>query len=144
MENMSNQPKQVFGPAINRIADVMAHTKRYAFQGVGRLAKDARVDASSVSRLINGKMNPSFAMIARIAEALECDIGSKIDPRDLIAENGEFLTRYVCDLVGCRGCLPENVYDEFGDRKPAFADIAPGMWVASRHPKGYQPNQGGR
>lgn len=136
-------PKQVFGPTINRIADVMAHTNRYAFCGVARLAEDARVSPSSVSRLINGKMNPSFAMVARITSALEATVGYRIDPRDLVSELGRFLEVHVCDLMGCQGCLPENATDEFGDIKPAFANVKPGRWVSSRYPKGYQNTKNG-
>lgn len=130
-------PTQAFGPVINRVADLMIHTTRYAFHGVSRLAADANVSPSSVSRLINGKMNPSFAMVARITTALEQTLGYRIDPRDLVAELGRFLTPHTCDLAGCRGCLPENATDEFGDLKPAFDGVKPGRWVTSRHPKGY-------
>jgi len=137
-------PQQAFGPTINRISDVMAHTNRYAFKGVSKLAADARVSASSVSRLINGKMNPSFAMVARITAALEACLGHRIDPRDLIAELGRFLTPHTCDLVGCQGCFPENATDEFGDVKSAFVGVEPGQWVTSRYPKGYhKPKKGG-
>lgn len=135
-------PKQVFGPAVNRVSDLMVHTNRYAFRGVTRLATDARVSASSISRLINGKINPSFLLVARIATALETQLGFRVDPRDLVAEYGEFLTRFTCDLVGCRGCLPENAMDEFGDIKPSFVGVQPGNWVTSRHPRGYQPKKG--
>lgn len=136
---MNNPPNvQVFGPVINRIADVMAHLDRYAFHGTVRLAMDARVSASSVSRLIHGKMNPSMRMAARIAAAFEREIGKPIDVRELLSESGSFPTRFVCDLVGCRGCLPPNAYDEFGDLKPAFEGVAPGTWVCSRHPRGFR------
>ncbi len=131
-------PKQAFGPTINRIADVMAHTNRYAFCGVARLAADAKVSPSSISRLINGKMNPSFALVARVTTALEATVGYRIDPRELVAELGRFLTPHTCDLMGCQGCLPGNAMDEFGDIKPAFADVRPGRWVTSRYPKGYK------
>lgn len=130
-------PPQAFGPTINRVSDLMAHTNRYAFRGVTKLAADARVSASSVSRLINGKMNPSFVMVARITTALEAVLGYRIDPRDLVAELGRFLTPHTCDLAGCQGCLPENATDEFGDIKPAYQDVKPGRWVTSRYPKGY-------
>lgn len=136
------QPKQVFGPAINRISDVMAHTNRYAFKGVSRLASDARVSASSVSRIINGKINPSFLLVARIAQALEAQLGHPVDPRDLIAESGAFLTPFACDLASCSGCLPESATDEFGDIKAAFNNVKPGNWVTSRHPKGYRGEKG--
>ena len=134
----NNQPQQVFGPAVNRLADVMAHTDRYAFEGVVRLAKDARVSASSVSRLVYGKFNPSFVMVARLTAALEQELGFAIDPRNLFAENGEFLTRYVCDMVHCTGCLPDNAYDEFGSRKEMYKDVKPGGWITSRFPKGFE------
>lgn len=83
-------------------------------------------------------MNPSFIVVARLTTALEREFGFHIDPRDLVSENGEFLTRYVCDLVHCRGCLPDNATDEFGDIKPAYANIKSGQWVTSRHPSGYR------
>lgn len=129
-------PSQVFGPAINRLGDVMDHHDRFAFKGVTRLAHEAGVSPSSVSRLMHGKMNPSFLMVARLTEALERAYGCHIDPRDLIAENGKFVHRFCCDLVGCPGCLPDNAYDEFGDIKPTFRDVLPGKWASSRHPKG--------
>ncbi len=120
----------------------MVHTDRYAFKGVSRLASDARVSASSVSRLINGKINPSFLLVARIAKALEAQLGFPVDPRDLVSEYGEFLTRFACDLADCRGCLPENATDEFGDVKPTFTGVKPGNWVTSRHPQGYRTKKG--
>lgn len=130
-------PTKAFGPVINRVSDVMIHSNRYAFHGVTRLALDSKVSPSPVSRLINGKMNPSFAMVARITNALEKTLGYRIDPRDLVSELGTFLTPHTCDLADCQGCLPENATDEFGDIKPAFAGVKPGCWVTSRYPKGY-------
>lgn len=133
---MEQPPKQAFGPAVNRVSDVMAHTTRYAFKGVARLARDAGVSPSAVSRLINGRMNPSFLMVARIADALERELGFRIDPRELVAEGGRFPTRHACELARCRGCLPECATDEFGDVKRAFYGVEPGGWVTSRFPRG--------
>lgn len=143
---MSNKPPtQALGPAINRIADVMAHTPFYQFKGTSRLAADALLDTSTISRLIHSRINPSFTLVARITAALEMRLGMKLDPRDLVAENGEFLTNYVCDLAAsCEGCLPENALDEFGDRKAAFIGIQPGKWVTSRYPGGYKVQKGGK
>jgi len=135
---MQNQPtKQVFGPSVSRLADVMAHSQRLAFRGTTRLAFAAGVSPAAVSRIISGKLNPSAAMLNRIATALEKDLGVPIDPRDLVAEYGQFPIRYVCDLVGCPGCLPDNAYDEFGDLKSTFANVKPGEWVTSKYPKGF-------
>jgi transcriptional regulator with XRE-family HTH domain len=136
---MKHPPPQAFGPTVNRVSDVAAHTTRYAFKGVGRLARDAGISPSAVSRLVSGKMNPSFVLVARITEALEKELGYRIDPRDLVAERGRFLTRFTCDLVAnCRGCIPEAATDEFGDTKKAFEGVRPGQWVTSRYPMGYE------
>jgi|SRR5579871_3036090 len=139
---MQNPPSpQAFGPAVNRFTDVMAHNDKFAFKGVRRLASAARVSPSSVSRFINGQINPSFLLVARLTEALEKQLGFHIDPRDLIAEDGRFLNRFVCDVVGCRGCLPDRAWDEDGSVKPAFKDIKSGEWVTSRHPQGFIPGK---
>ncbi|MBS1714913.1 MAG: helix-turn-helix domain-containing protein [Armatimonadetes bacterium] len=130
-------PFQAFGPVINRFTDVMAHSDRFAFRGTSKLALDAGVSISSVSRVIHGEVNPSFRMVARLTEAIERELGFRIDPRDLCAESGRFLTRFTCGLVGCRGCLPENACDEFGALKSNYADVVPGTWVTSRYPRGY-------
>lgn len=121
----------------------MAHSTQFSFWGVSRLADVAGVSPAAVSRVIHGKINPSFIMVARITKALEDELGFRIDPRDLIAECGEFLTRFTCDLVGCRGCLPEAATDEFGDLKHAYEGVVSGQWVTSRHPKGFTPEEGG-
>ena len=141
-----NQPPspQAFGPTINRVSDLMAHTTKYSFWGVARLAEDARVSSAAVSRLINGKMNPSFAMAARLTAALEREFGFSIDPRDLFAENGKFLTCFACDLAACSGCLPERAMDEYGDLKSTFVGVQKGHWVTSMYPNGFQQSKGGR
>ena len=137
---------QAFGPAISRIADVAAHTNRYAFRGVPRLAEDIGVDRTIVHRIFSGRLTPSQFVLNRITEAFERDLGYKLDPRDLLAEAGRFPTRYACDLIGsCRGCLPEIALDEFGDTKKVYEGIKPGQWVTSRYPRGYEltDNEGG-
>jgi transcriptional regulator with XRE-family HTH domain len=119
----------------------MAHTKRYAFKGVPRLAKDAGIHRTTLSRVMHGKINPSMRVVSRIATALEKEVGKKIDPREIYAENGDFPTRYTCDLVGCRGCFPDAATDEFGDIKSAYRDVRLGQWVTSRYPNGFEPGK---
>ena len=131
-------PLQAFGPVVNRFTDVMAHSDRFAFRGTSKLALDAGVSVSSVSRVIHGEVNPSFRTVVRLTEAVERELGIRIDPRDLVAESGRFLTRFTCGLVGCRGCLPDCARDEFGALKSTYAGVAPGTWVTSRHPRGYR------
>jgi len=87
-----------------RIRAVMAHSTRYAFDGCTRLAHDIGVNPSSVSRILNGKRSPSFALMCAIAEALEQELGHPLDPRELLTFSGNYPTPSVCDLCGCNGC----------------------------------------
>lgn len=139
----TKHPSQAFGPVVNRFGDVMAHTSRYAFGGVTKLAHDSLVAPSSVSRLMRGNSNPSFVLVARLTAALEKELGYRIDPRDLVAEYGKFMTDYTCDLCECTGCLPEKALNEFGDVMPPFIGVQPGRWITSRYPKGYRLAQKG-
>jgi transcriptional regulator with XRE-family HTH domain len=142
---MSNPPpQQGYGPVINRIADVTAHLDRYMFKGTTRLALDSKVSPSTITRILNNQINPSFALVARITAAIESEFGIQIDPRNLVAENGDFLTPFTCDLMACKGCLPESALDEFGDLKPAFTNVSKGKWVSSRYPKGFIPERNSR
>lgn len=88
----------------NRIAELMAHTTRYAFKGTSRLASDAGVSKSAVCRLLNGNSSPSYALVVAITHALEEHLKRPLDPRDLVSPNGFYLTQSTCELVGCRGC----------------------------------------
>lgn len=132
-----------FGPAINRLFDVMEHSERFSFRGVTRLAQAAHVSPSSVSRLINGNINPSFMFVARITSAVEAELGMRIDPREIVAEHGDFLTRYVCDLMHCSGCLPRCALSELGECRDEFLGIKPGEWETSAFPRGFWIPKGG-
>lgn len=135
---METNPNQVLGPVISRLGDAMIHINPYSSKGNSRLASAVGTDPSTISRLIRGKLtNPSFALIARITTALEKEVGHHIDPRDLFAEMGAYLTRHICEVMRCRGCLPPSAHDEFNDVKPSFARLQRGQWVSSRFPNGY-------
>ncbi|BCM94118.1 hypothetical protein IAD21_06021 [Abditibacteriota bacterium] len=112
----------------NRIMALMVHTTHYAFQGETRLAQDAGVSKSAVCRLLNGHSSPSFALVMAITKALELRLGRPLDPRDLISLDGCYPTASVCELAGCRGCLPPEAYDEADCLRPEFRDMQPGHW----------------
>ncbi len=88
----------------NRLRLIMAHTTRYAFKGEARLALDAGVSKSAVSRLVNGLSSPSFAVVSAIAHALEKRLGRTLDPRELVSFDGRYPSASACALCGCRGC----------------------------------------
>lgn len=130
-------PTQIFGSAINRIADVMAHCQKFQFRGAARLAADAGVSPSTVTRLLHGEINPSHLLMARITTALEAQLGRRIDPRDLVAESGAFLTQFVCNVVGCSGCLPDAATNSMQEVSKDFVGVKAGQWVTSKYPRGF-------
>jgi hypothetical protein len=116
------------GPIHNRVRAVMIHSKRYAFYGVLRLAVDVGVSLSTLKRLLRGDSPPSFRVALAITKALSNDLGRKLDCTDLFSLDGQYPTERVCDLVGCRGCLPEEAYDRYGNLLAEYRSMKPGDW----------------
>jgi len=87
----------------SRLREIMGHTTRYCFDGRSRLVADTGVSRSEVTRILSGDCNPSYRVVCAVIEALERDLGIRIDSRDVLSFTGEFRNT-VCDIVGCRGC----------------------------------------
>lgn len=88
----------------NRIREIMAHTRRYAFGGEAKLARDIGVARSTLNRFLNDQSHPSFPVLFAIAEALGEALDTNIEPREIVSRDGSYPTPSVCDLCGCRGC----------------------------------------
>ncbi len=106
----------------------MIHTSRYSFKGRSRLARDCGVSKSAISRLLNGHSRPTYYLISRVTDALEREFGRKFGIRDLFSRNGEYPTTFVCDLVGCSGCLPAKSLNDEGQTNPAYKNFKKGFW----------------
>ena len=87
----------------SRIRELMGHTTRYCFDGRSRLVADTGVSRSEVTRLLSGDCNPSYRVVCAVIEAIERDLGTRIDGRDVLSFTGDFRNS-VCEIVGCRGC----------------------------------------
>jgi hypothetical protein len=107
----------------------MMHTTRYAFKAQARLAVDCHVAPSTICRLLMGQSSPSFALVTTITKALEKQLGRPIDPRELVSIDCQFPTVSTCALCGCRGCLPDEAYDENEQLRPEYKGVAPGSWT---------------
>lgn len=116
-------------PVRSRLGAVLAHTRRYAFQGQARLAKEAGVSRSAVSRLARGEVRPSFALVWKVTGALETALDRPLDPREWLSFDDRYPTASVCALCGCPGCLPDEAYDADGQIKPAWKHVLPGTWT---------------
>lgn len=86
----------------SRIRRILEYTTRYAFDGRARLIEDTGLSRSEVTRLLSGHCNPSYRVNLAVVTALEADLGTRIDPRD-VSYSGKF-DRSVCEVVNCRGC----------------------------------------
>ena len=111
----------------NRIAEAMNHTSRYAFAGKARLARDCGLSKMSVIRLFSGEHHPSYSVVHLVTAALEKALDRRLDVRELVSYSGEW-ERSICDVCGCRCCLPDGAVREDGAVDPAFAGIEPGRW----------------
>lgn len=118
----------------NRIAAIMLHIRRYDSQSIARLAEDSGVSRSEVSRLLRGRVNPSYVIVERIHLCLEKYAGRRLNLREIVSETGSYPTAYVCDLLKCKGCLPAYTVNEFGDRLPEYRDWKGGRWSGNVAP----------
>jgi predicted transcriptional regulator len=89
----------------------MLHTTRYAFKGCTRLAQDAGVSKSAVSRLLNGRSNPSCRLLTVVFKAIEKQLRKEkkikqaLPLRELISLDDSYPTDSICRLIGCTGCF---------------------------------------
>ena len=112
----------------NRVQTVMVHVSRYSFQGRARLAADAGVSRSTISRMINGQTNPSHMLVQAVTDALAVHLKLPLVPRDLFSHDGSYHERSGCRLSGCTGCLPETAFDGNGRRRVEWLNARPGDW----------------
>lgn len=113
----------------NRVAAVIAHTTRYAFKGQTRLARDAGISRSALTRLISGRVRSSYTIVHRVTSTLEKALNRKLDCRELVSEDGMYPTQFVCELVGCPGCMPPQFYSPREDIQEAYASVKSGLWT---------------
>jgi transcriptional regulator with XRE-family HTH domain len=104
------------------------HTRRYAFKRQSNLARDTGLSESAISRLVRGHSRPYFETMVKVADALEAELGKRIHPSELASIDGRYPTANVCELVGCPGCLPDEAYNEDGERLPDWECEEPGKW----------------
>lgn len=112
----------------NRVQIVMIHTSRYAFQGQARLAADAGVSRSTISRLLSGKISPTYRLAQAVTAALAQHLKRPLQPGEVFSPTGEYDECSGCALSGCNGCLPEDAYDSRGNLRPAWKNARPGDW----------------
>lgn len=128
-----HQPLQ--GLLHHRVREVAWHIPWYGFKTQARLAHDSGISPSTVSRLLRGQELPSLLVALRLTDALSHRLGRALDVGQVFSLDGLY-SRSVCDLTGCRSCLPPTAYDR-DDNFLAPAPGAPsGQWVKPLSRKG--------
>ncbi len=125
----------------NRIGAIMIHTSKYSCFGPSRLASDAGVSVSAVSRLIHGRTIPTTSVLARVMVALTNELGYRLPLDEVISLTGKYPTRNICDLLKCRnGCLPGKAWEENNDPKPEWWCKRGGNWTGDVAEQGLEEN----
>lgn len=113
----------------NRIAAIMHHCSWYSGYGTSRLARDAGVAKSTICHLMYGQTNPLYSTLERVVQCLSRRLNRELPYAEVISPNGEYPTCHICQLVGCRGCLPAKAYLPDGSLRDEWKDIKPGQWT---------------
>jgi len=118
--------------AQNRVRVLLVHIPKLSIRGQARLAAEVKVSRSTISRLVGGSINPSYRLARGVTDALGRMLGKPLDMREVFSTDGTYLTPSGCALCRCRGCLPEDAWDEDGTLKPDWKDARPGDWSLAR------------
>ncbi len=121
-----DQPLQ--GLLHHRVREVAWHIPWYGFKTQARLAKDSGISPSTVSRLLRGQELPSLLVALRLTDALSHRLGRPLDVGQVFSLDGLY-SRSVCDLTGCRSCLPPTAYDRDDNFLTPAPDSPSGQWV---------------
>lgn len=122
-------------PRFNRALYVLIHVPWYGFDGQQRLAADAGVAGSTISRILKGINIPRLVVQQNIADAFSRRLGLPIPAREVFSPDGTYPTLSCCQLCGCTGCFPPWAYNEDTDEPlPEWEYATPGVWSLGTSP----------
>jgi len=82
----------------NRISEFLTYIDR-SNDAHFSLARETGLPRVTLCRIIDGSVCPDFLTVAIITEAIERRLGKRLDPRELVAFNGEYLTPDLDELL---------------------------------------------
>lgn len=123
--HMRSKPAQIY---TNRVGVVAAHIPRYMVRGQARLATDAGVARSTISRMVRGLSSPTARVAHAVQRALEQHHGFALPFEEIFSLTGSYPTAWGCQLCQCRGCLPQAAYGPDDRLLPEYEGQKPGEW----------------
>ncbi len=126
------QPIQKLQPIQNRVQVLLVHIPKFSIQGQARLAAEVGVSRSTISRLVHGRINPSYRLARGVTDALERALRKPLDMREVFSTDGTYLTPSGCTLCQCGGCMPDQAYDPEGNLRREWQGQRPGDWSLAR------------
>ena len=135
--------EQVHQPVQNRVEVLLVQIPKRSIRGQARLAAEVGVSRSTISRLVNGRINPSYRLARSVTTALERLLGYPLDMRDVFTTDGTYLTPSGCGLCRCGGCLPDEAYDAEGNMGAEWLEQSPGDWSMTPSAEEISASSGG-
>jgi hypothetical protein len=127
----------------HRLSDFFSHIPRYWDDAGTRLAIDAGISPSAIYHLMKGRWTPTYRVAIGITEAIGRQLGRELHTSEIFTFTGRFRTPSVCELCGCKGCLPEAAYNEDGTRKAQYRHLKGGDWHMAQQPQPASVDEGG-
>ena len=119
--------------AFNRVRAVLLHIPHYTVAPKAQLALETGVSQNAMSRMVRGKLNPSYLTAELICRAINRRSSLKLPVEEIFSVDGYYPTPSACVLMGCKGCLPPEAWDERSDRlKPEWRHQKPGEWSKTK------------
>lgn len=119
----------------HRLREILWHIPWYGFKTQARLAQDSGVSPAAISRLIRGESQPSLLIALRLTQALSRRLGRPLDIGEVFSLDGIYPTPSVCELTGCRRCLPPSAYDQADQIRPEYKAVQAGQWSMPNTPE---------
>ncbi|MBB6053942.1 DNA-binding XRE family transcriptional regulator [Armatimonas rosea] len=137
MPKLASQPTPPQEPppllAFNRLRAVLIHVPYYSIAPKARLASDTELSQNAISRIVRGKLEPSYFTAQLICRAIQKRSRLRIPLEEIFSTNGSYPTASTCSLMGCQGCLPSEAWNECTDRlKPQWRHQKPGDWSKTK------------
>jgi len=106
----------------------MRHIPRYSIDGPAKLARDIGIGQTTIYDILHYRRTPGYWIIIKMTHLFSVKLGKRLHTDELFSLTGDFPTQ-ICELCNCRGCLPDEAYNDDGSRKAEYQHLIGGDFV---------------